>query len=88
MVRHMNSVPWGQHWPTKLVGLLASIQLILTLLVIGLEITIIGLDLSFVDEFGGTFIESRLNYPWGRYGIAAIFFYTITWISTYAVGKI
>lgn len=84
------AVLWRRHWPAKLVAIIAIIQLFLTINVIGLEGYIIGLDLAHANEFtisDSVFNAGRFNYDFGRYGLAAIFFYMITWISTFTVGK-
>ena len=63
---------WRQTWPTPILAIIATIQLILTAAIIGLESWSVGLN----------FI-----YSYAAIGYIAAFFYTITWISTFTVGR-
>ena len=63
---------WRQNWPTPILAIVATVQLILTIVIVCLESWSVGLN--FVVAFNGI-------------GYIAAFFYTITWISTYTVGR-
>ena len=63
---------WRQVWPTPIVAIIATVQLILTFLIVGFETWSMVLNIQHSFFFIG-YITS--------------FFFTITWISTFTVGK-
>ena len=63
---------WGQTWPTSVVAIIAVGQMLLTFLIIGFETWSMILNIKYSFLF---------------VGYEAGFFYTLTWISTFTVGK-
>ncbi|CAF2459912.1 unnamed protein product [Rotaria sp. Silwood2] len=61
---------WQESWPTGLMGLIATFQMLFTFAILGIE------TWSMVLSFRMSFL---------LIGYIASFFYTITWISTYTV---
>jgi hypothetical protein len=63
---------WRQMWPAGFIALLATIQLLLTFAIIGLETTSLIFDLYHSMIFAGYFCS---------------LFFMITWISMFTVSK-
>jgi hypothetical protein len=63
---------WQQAWPTPLVAIIAIIQMLLTFSIVGFETWSMVLNIRYSFLF---------------IGYVTAFFFTITWISTFTVGK-
>ena len=63
-------IEWRRLWPTRLITLLATLQLFLTLVIIGLEATSVAFDINHSMSFAGFYCSA---------------FFTVTWISMYSV---
>jgi hypothetical protein len=63
---------WQRFWPTPFVAIIAIIQMLLTFAIVGLELWSMIINRKYSFFFIG-FITS--------------IFFTITWISTFTVGK-
>jgi len=63
---------WQQIWPTPFLAIIAVIQMLITFIIIGFETWSMVLNIKYAFLF---------------IGYAASIFFTITWISTFTVGK-
>lgn len=63
---------WKQIWPTSVLAIIAVIQMLLTFIIIGSETWNMILNMKYTFLF---------------VGYNAAFFFTITWVSTFTVGK-
>jgi len=63
---------WEKNWPTPLLAIIAVIQMLITFLIISFETWSMVLHIKRAFLF---------------VGYSAAFFFTITWISTFTVGK-
>jgi hypothetical protein len=63
---------WQEVWPTSLLALIAIGQMLLTFVIVGFETWSMVLNIKYSFIF---------------IGYMAAFFFTITWISTFTVGK-
>ena len=63
---------WRRLWPAGIVAILATLQLVLTMAIIGLETCSLIIDLIHSMIFAGYFCS---------------FFFTVTWISMFTVSE-